>query len=69
MSIKHKKDSEKRKILEEANKEDLITMIEILQEEVEELKKEKANKERIKSTCKLIHKISHNSRFSERKLT
>lgn len=69
MSIKHKKDSEKRKILEEANKEDLITMIEILQEEVEELKKEKANKERIKSTYKLIHKISHNSRFSERKLT
>ena len=51
MSIKHKKDSEKRKILEEANKEDLITMIEILQEEVEELKKEKANKQRIKSTC------------------
>lgn len=69
MSLKFTKDPNRRKILQDADKEDLITMIEIMEEEINKSKEEKSKKDKTKSLCKLINKISINSSLSERKLT
>ncbi|MCF0125025.1 MAG: hypothetical protein HUJ68_04595 [Clostridia bacterium] len=55
-------------ILKKGSKEDLITIISILQEENEKLKKEKSEKEKRKSDCAIIKRISSNTKFSEREL-
>lgn len=55
-------------ILRNESKDDLITIINILQEEVEKLRKEKSQKERNKSDCAIIKRIGANTKISERKL-
>ena len=55
-------------ILKDESKEDLIKIITILEEENEKLKKEKSEKEKRKSDCAIIKRISSNTKISERKL-
>lgn len=66
---KIKRDKNLWDALKDESKDDLITVIQILKEELEKERAEKAKKEKRKNDCKIIHKISHNSNLSERTLT
>lgn len=67
MELEFKKDPARRKILEDADKEDLITIIEILEDELKKSKSEKIKKQQTKAFCLIIRKIVKYTKLSERK--
>lgn len=66
---KFKRDQKLWENLKDGSKEDLVTIIQILKEELEKEYAKKNNKEKNKTKCSIAKRMSTNTRFSERRLT